>query len=64
MEEKLQELLSQVFTPSGNVKACGRETCKDLISLASFFHPDINFGNPDTGMMNVENFRKSFFSNV
>lgn len=59
--EKLQKLLIQVFTPSGNIKPCGRETCTRLIEEASAFYPDIDFGNPETGFMNEDNFRKVFF---
>ena len=60
--EKLQKLLDQVFTPSGNVRNCGRETCKQLIIQASSVYPDIDFGNPDNGMMNVDKFKEIFFS--
>lgn len=60
--EELQQQLEQVFTPSGNVKNCGRETCKHLIILASSMYPNYDFGNPDTGMMNVSTFRDVFFS--
>ena len=61
--EKLQKLLDQVFTPSGDVKTCGREACKQLIAQASSAYPGIDFGNPDTGMMNVAKFKEFFFSN-
>lgn len=63
MEKSLQELLLLAFTPLGEVRLCGRETCKKLITQASIAYTDIEFGNPNTGMMNVESFREFFFSN-
>lgn len=59
--KKLQKLLNQVFTPSGEVKPCGREICIRLIEEASANYPETDFGNPETGFMNEDNFRKVFF---
>lgn len=60
---RLDELLPQVYTSSGDVKNCGRDSCTDLILAAERAYPRINFGNPDTGMMYVSVFREHFFPN-
>ncbi|MBO5397808.1 MAG: hypothetical protein J6A36_02605 [Clostridia bacterium] len=60
--KKLKELLDQVFTPDGEVRACGRAKCKELIVVAQAAHPNIDFGDPDTGKMNVDKFKEIFFS--
>lgn len=62
-QKRLDELLLKVFTPSGEIKACGRNVCSDLITAAHDCYPHICFGDPDTGMMNVSSFRELFFSN-
>lgn len=54
------EKYERVFDENGNVKACGREACKDLISACEQLKPDVDFGNKDTGVMNVENIKKLF----
>lgn len=52
--EKLKVLLNAVFEEDGAVRPCGRETCKKLISVASEKYPNVDFGNPNTGIMNIE----------
>lgn len=65
--EKLQAMIEQynkVFDENGNVKACGREECMNLINMCKVEDPLTDFGNPLTGMMNIENikaFRKQNF---
>jgi hypothetical protein len=54
------EKYEKVFDENGNIKACGRDACKDLIRECTNKWPDIDFGNADTGMMNVENIKKMF----
>jgi hypothetical protein len=51
-------LVYSVFNEDFTVKACGRKLCSDLIAHLSSLYPDINFGNENTGVMNVENIRK------
>ena len=51
-------LVCSVFNEDFTVKACGRKLCSDLIVNLSSLYPDINFGNEDTGVMNVENIKK------
>ena len=54
------EKYSKVFNGNGDIKACGREACKELIIACMDKYPGVNFGDPDTGMMNVENIKKVF----
>lgn len=52
---------NEVFNPNGSVKLCGREKCKDLIIACMVLSKNDAknyFGNPDTGMMNVENIQR------
>ena len=54
----LEDLKSQyniVFDENGNVKACGRKACSNLIELCEMAtNGQMDFGNKETGMMNVE----------
>ena len=54
MKEKLKNVITKVFYENGEIRPCGREKCQELISLASQIYPEINFGNPDTGIMNMD----------
>jgi len=59
--DKIQAFINQynkVFDEQGKVKACGREACIDLINMCKVEEPLTDFGNPLTGMMNVENIQK------
>lgn len=59
--EKLEAMVAQynkVFDENGQVKACGRNECINLINMCKVEDPSLDFGNPFTGMMNVENIRK------
>lgn len=49
-----------VFNKDGTIKVCGRQACKELIIACMEYAPDIDFGNPNTGMMNVDNIRQMF----
>lgn len=51
------KLYKEIFDSEGNVRAVGREKCKKLISLLSEANKDIDFGNEETGFMNVENIK-------
>ena len=62
LEEKVRNQLSKVFTPKGDVKACGRDECRKAIQIASEFYPGVNFGNLETGIMNLQTFHDYFFS--
>lgn len=59
--DKIQAFINQynkVFDENGNTKACGREACMDLINMCKVEEPFTDFGNPMTGMMNIENIQK------
>ncbi len=59
--DKIQAFINQynkVFDENGNTKACGREACKDLINMCKVEEPLTDFGDPMTGMMNIENIQK------
>lgn len=54
----LADLKSQyqiVFDEDGNVKTCGRKNCSKLIELCEMAtNGQMDFGNKETGIMNVE----------
>jgi len=57
------ELLSQydlVFDEHGEILLCGRLQCITLIELCDGFNQkkDIDYGDNNTGMMNVQNIKK------
>lgn len=56
----MMEKYNKVFDENGDIKACGRDACKQLILACMEKWPDIDFGNPETGIMNVENIKKMF----
>lgn len=59
--DKMQAFINQynkVFDSEGNVRACGREACIDLINMCKVEDPLTDYGNPISGMMNVENIQK------
>ena len=53
-----QKVYKEVFDANGNIKPCGRMKCKELIMLASQIDKNTDFGNSETGFMNVENIKK------
>ena len=61
-EKKVREQLDRVFTQNGEVKACGRAECRKAIQAASEFYPGVDFGNIETGIMNLQAFQDYFFS--
>lgn len=66
MEKRLLELLDKVFSPDGEIiDTENRKLHKELISIATsvYSKSDMNFGNAETGEMNVANLlfvRKQF----
>lgn len=42
-----------VFDSQGNIKACGRDKCKELIKLANNIEPEVFHGDLKTGYMNI-----------
>ncbi|MBQ8218386.1 MAG: hypothetical protein IJZ79_03680 [Bacilli bacterium] len=44
----------EVFDDTGNIKACGRKKCIELIELAKKVQPG-NYGDVKTGFINIDN---------
>lgn len=61
-EKNVRDQLDRVFTQNGEVKACGRAECRKAIQAASEFYPGVNFGNIETGIMDLQAFQDYFFS--
>ena len=59
--EEIRNQLSKVFTPNGDVKVCGRDECRKAIQIASEICPGVDFGNLETGVMNLQTFHDCFF---
>lgn len=55
MLDNFKTLYNEVFDKNNEVKVCGREKCKNLIKLASTIKPNIDFGDENTGFMNIDN---------
>ena len=61
MKEKLMKQYNIVFDKGGNVKACGRIECRELIRLCENYTGSLGkYGNADTGFMNVEEIKSLF----
>lgn len=52
--QKLIKAYNKVFDAQGNVSACGRQACIDLIKACEQEKDNIYFGNSETGQMEVE----------
>lgn len=50
---RIKELYAEIFDNEGNVRAVGREKCKELIILMNT-HYGGKFGNEETGQMDVQ----------
>lgn len=50
---EIKKLYDAVFDSNGDVRACGRDACKRLIKAINF-KSDLNVGNAETGMMNID----------
>ena len=55
MEREFLEQYKVVFDENNAVRLCGRANCKKLISIANEIDPFEDYGNIETGFMNVEN---------
>lgn len=54
MKKQILNLYNEIFDENGNVRSCGREKCKQLITLLSEEYPDKKFGDSNTGFMNIK----------
>ena len=46
---EIDDLLNKVMDLDGNMKSCGRETCKRLLQVLKEEYPDKDFGNLESG---------------
>lgn len=53
-DARFLELYDRCIDENGNVKACGRDACKDLLGYFSRFEDVEKYGNIKTGMLNTE----------
>lgn len=54
------EKYSEVFDSEGQVKLCGRQTCKELIIEAQKLDKSTDFGSTKDGFMNVKNIKSLY----
>ena len=54
MKQRFLGLYDLAFDENGNIKACGREICKELIVLANQIEKNVKHGDETTGMMEVD----------
>lgn len=62
MKEKFLKLYKEAIDEKGNVKACGRAVCKELIITANIIDNTTDYGNSETGFMNTDNLMKLYSS--
>ena len=55
--QKFKEVYNEVFDKRGAVKSCGRQKCKELMTIASHIKPGVEFGNMESGFMNTANLK-------
>lgn len=55
---EFKRLYSEVFDKEGEIKACGRDTCYDLIKVADEIETDVSHGNLESCTMEVETIHK------
>ena len=58
--EKLKVLYNRVFTKDGEVKACGRYTCIDLILHFDKLEPEVSHGDFVTGFMRTTSIKNLY----
>lgn len=56
--QEFEKTYNQVFDEHGNVKFCGRDVTRRLIHLCQQVDTNTDFGNQETGFMNVENIKR------
>lgn len=56
---ELKNMYNKVFDEKGEIKICGREACKLLIKAINE-ESSVDVGNPETGMMNVDNLKTEY----
>lgn len=51
----IEDLFARVFTSDYEVKPVGRDACRDLIMVLSELEPGTDFGDIQTGFMQLTN---------
>ena len=51
------ELYNEIFDEKGNVNACGRQKCKELIEISDLIEPNVFHGDLENGYMSVDNIK-------
>ena len=59
----VRSLVFEVIDQNGNMRACGREKCKELILVLNDMYPNVDFGNPETGFVNQKMLYQYFVKN-
>lgn len=62
MKKNFFDLYGNVFDVDGEVKLCGRECCRNLITLADKIEPDVEHGNIRDGFMHVDKIKNLYVS--
>ena len=58
MKERFLGLYDLAFDKAGNIQACGRDVCKELIAIANQIEKGVHHGDETTGMMDTEALKK------
>ena len=58
MKERFLGLYDLAFDKDGNIQACGRDVCKELIAIANQIEKGVRHGDETTGMMDTEALKK------
>lgn len=56
--DEIMNLYNQVFDENGHITLCGRDICKKLMIALNDIYEMIDFGDLETGFLNVENVKK------
>lgn len=51
---------NQVFDKNGNISPCGRSVTRELILICEELDSSGNFGNDETGFMEIENIQNLY----
>jgi hypothetical protein len=57
--ENFKRLYKQVFDVNGNITACGREKCIELMLAANKIKTG-NYGDTNSGRLNIENVKELY----
>ena len=60
MEEMLKDAYETVFDSEGNIKACGRQACINLMRILQYKTGGMILGDMTTGIMDVEAVKEAY----